>query len=546
MVRRILAAVIVITVLLGGGYLAYSHLVPPSEEGSGPVYATARVKRGDLRVAVEGVGQLQPIFLSELTAAADGTLVAIHVERGQRVEVGQLVATLRNDQIGYELQELEFDLERARLELADVLGVSPDQVTRVDPNRGVQIVAPIGGRVAELQVKNGDNLEEGQLVARVVDDSAVISRVELNANQADRVSAGQKVVCRFQDFEGTVEGVVTDVDRTPVPQGSHFTYSATIEIPNRGLLKPGQKFNLTILTPTGEVNLPGLQQVDRYRGEEVVRSAAAGTVTSVNVRNMQKVSKGDAIVTLGGEKTRRYVEKKQLDIRQMELQIAQKQDIRDKLEIRSGIAGTVAWIWGNPGMQVRAGQSIGSIFDNSRMNLHIMIDELDVVNVKEGQEATITVEALPGKSWTAKVLRVDMMGHTEGGFAQYGCFLEVGGTEELKPGMTANVSIFVGEKKDALLIPIEAVFEEDGEAKVEILTDQGPETVPVKIGLCNDRWAEVVAGLEEGQLVITGSSLERLGSEKPPEEKEGLVLPGTGKTPGGKTPETKPAPGGGK
>ena len=80
---------------------------------------------------------------------------------------------------------------------------------------------------------------------------------------------------------------------------------------------------------------------------------------------------------------------------------------------------------------------------------------------------------------------------------------------------------------------------------MEVLTDQGPETVPVKIGLCNDRWAEVVSGLEEGQVVITGSSLERLGPEKPPEQKEGLVLPGTRKAPGGPTPPAVP-PGGGK
>ncbi|HHY94676.1 MAG TPA: efflux RND transporter periplasmic adaptor subunit [Firmicutes bacterium] len=546
MVKRVISALVVVAVLLGGGYLAYKRLVPAKAEAAGPVYATAKVKRGDLRVSVEGTGQLQPIFLSELTAAAPGTVESILVERGQRVEPGQLVATLRNDQIGYELQELEFDLERARLELADVLGVPPGEVTRVDPTRGVQVSAPISGRITDLKVKNGDSLEEGTLVATIVDDAAVIATVEMNVNQVKSVAVGQKAVCRFVDFQEPVEGTVTDVDRTPVPESYFFSYTATIEIPNPGLLKPGQKFQLTIKSPSGDVPFLDLQTASRYRAEEVVRSLASGTVTSVNVRNMEKVEKGEAIVTLGGEKTKRYVEKKQLDIRQMELQIAQKQDVRNKLEVRSPIAGTVAWIWGNPGMQVQAGQSIGSIFDNSRMNLNIMIDELDVVNVKEGQEATITVDALPGKSWTAKVQRVDMMGQTEGGFAQYGVFLEVGNTQELKPGMTANVSIFVDEKKNVLLIPIEAIFEEDGEAKVEVLTQKGsemvPETVPVKIGLSNDRWAEVLSGLEEGQSVVTGSSLERLSPEETEKEKEGLVLPGATEGKPGKSAPTKPAP----
>jgi len=543
--RRIVGWVVVAVILVGGGTFAYKKLLPRPEESVGPVYATARVKRGDLKVTVEGTGQLQPIFLSELTAAADGTLVSVEVQRGQRVEAGQLVATLRNDQIGYELQELMFQVEQARLELASVLGVPPEQVTRVDPNRGVQISAPISGRVTELRLKNGDPVEEGALVARIVDDATVVSIAEVNPGDVKYVSVGQKAQMWFDEFATPVEGVVTAVDDTPVPKDNYLVCRVTVEAQNRGLLKPGMKYRLTILAPRGPIEVAEPQTIDRYRAEDVVRSSAKGTVTRVHVKDMQRVEKGDPIVSLGGESTRRYIEQKQLEIRQKELQIAQKQDIRNKLEIRSPIAGTVAWIWANPGMKVQAGQSIGSIFDNSRMNLNIMIDELDVVNVREGQEATITVEALPGKSWKARVLRVDMMGHTEGGFAQYGCFLEVEGTGELKPGMTANVSIFVDEKKDVLLIPIEAVYEEDGEARVDVLTEKGPESVPVKIGLCNDRWAEVLAGLEEGQVVITGSSLERLGPEKPPEQKEGLVLPGTRKAPGGSTPPAVP-PGGGK
>ncbi|MDI6825509.1 MAG: efflux RND transporter periplasmic adaptor subunit [Bacillota bacterium] len=544
--RRVIGWVLVAVILVGGGTYAYKKLLPKPEESAGPVYATAKVKRGDLRVAVEAVGQLQPIYRGELVAPVDGTLVSIEVQRGQQVEAGQLVATLRNDQVGYELQNLMFEVEQLRLELASVLGVPPEQVTRVDPNRGVGVYAPISGRVTELTLKNGDKVAAGDLVARIVDDATVVSVAEVNPGDVKRIAVGQKAQLWFEEFATPVEGVVTVVDDTPVPKDNYLVCRVTIEAKNEGLLKPGMKYRLSILSPQGTVEVGEPQTIDRYKAEDVVRSSAAGTVTRVHVKNMQRVQKGDLIVSMGGESTRRFIEQKQLEIRQKELQIAQKEEIRNKLEIRAPTAGRVAWIWGNPGMKVQAGQGIGTVFDNSKMNLHVMIDELDVVHVKEGQEATITVEAMPGKSWTAKVLQVDMMGQTEGGFAQYGCMMEVSGTEELKPGMTANVSIFVGEKKDVLLIPIEAVFEEDGEAKVEILTDQGPQTVPVKIGLCNDRWAEVVAGLEEGQLVITGSSLERLGPEKPPEQKEGLVLPGTGKTPGGKTPETKPAPGGGK
>jgi len=198
----------------------------------------------------------------------------------------------------------------------------------------------------------------------------------------------------------------------------------------------------------------------------------------------------------------------------MELELARKQEIRENLVVRSPISGTVAWVHAQPGMRIEEGQSIASVFDNSRMNLYIRVDELDVVYVEEGQEAEVLVEALPGRSWKAKVLRVDMMGRAEDGIAQYGVFLEVEDTKELKPGMTAVVRIHIDEKEDVLLVPVEAVFDHDGKAAVEVLTDDGPEVVEVELGLINDRVAEVVSGLEEGQVVITGKAVDRLESEE--------------------------------
>ncbi len=514
--KRIFGSLLIVVIILGAAYYALLSILPPAaSEVRGPVYSTAEVMRGDLSVTVEGFGNLNPIYLSDLTTATGGYVESVHIERGQKVEAGQLVAVLRNDEVGYELSQLELELQRKKMDLAEMLGVSPDMVLEANPNRSLDVVAPISGRVTNLSVKDGNTVTDGQILATIVNDSKLVMVAELLTSEVASLEVGDKVSLHQKDYlyQSSVEGVVVDIDPTAIPKDTHFVYRTTIHIDNPGLLKPGQEYYLTLKTKEKDIWVSRLQTIDSFIEETIVRANGRGTVTSLHVRDMQHVKKGDLIVSLGGSDTKRYIEQAQLDIRDLELQIAQKEHIRDNLEIRSPIAGTVSWIWVRPGVRLSGGESIAGIFDNSRMNLHVTVDEIDVVHLSEGQEGVVLVEAMPGKSWPARVINVDMMGRAQDGIAQYGVTIEVDGTEELKPGMTATVRIFIEEKENVLLIPIEAVFVQDGQAVVEVLTSDGPRIVPVKLGLISDRYAEVVSGLEEGQLVITGSNADRLDSK---------------------------------
>lgn len=92
--------------------------------------------------------------------------------------------------------------------------------------------------------------------------------------------------------------------------------------------------------------------------------------------------------------------------------------------------------------------------------------------------------------------------------------------------MNTNCFVDSGESLDTLLVPIEAVFEEDGKQKVEILTGENQvEIVEIETGLMNDMYVEVLSGLEEGQLVVTGSTKDLMPSQSIPGNDS--ILPGT-------------------
>ncbi|MGE5542783.1 MAG: efflux RND transporter periplasmic adaptor subunit, partial [Bacillota bacterium] len=208
--RRVTGLIVVTLIVVAGGRVAYDRLTAGNEEKAARlVYATAAVRRGNIRVDVQGTGQLQPVYMSNLESPTDGTVEEMLIDRGQKVEEGQVVARLRNDEVAYEVADLEFQLERARLELSSVLGVPQSEVARVDPSRGVQIRAPIAGRVTGLQVKAGEEVEAGTLIARIVDDSRFITVAELKPTEMEGVARGQNVTMRFEDFTGPLLGRIT-------------------------------------------------------------------------------------------------------------------------------------------------------------------------------------------------------------------------------------------------------------------------------------------------------------------------------------------------
>lgn len=540
MMQRVLVTVLLILALLGGGYVAIRALLPDSTSTSAQVYATQPVVRGDIRVAVEGFGNLEPSFMSSITAAAEGEVEAVYVERGQRVEEGQLVALIRNDQLGFQLSQAEIEVERLRADLSRLLGVSPDRVLDVDPTSEIIVRAGHAGRVEGLSVFRdgtdrpvapGLTVENNEEIARIVDDSKLIITARLLPGEFAQVAVGNQVEIRQAQFDGYITGVITDLNPNPIADQGRYVYRATIEIPHPGLLQPGMETNLYVLNGDQRIPIKDPQFIDRFGDETRIYAPAKGTVTRVYVQAGSQVQAGDPILSLGGQASAEFVQQLQFELRQKELELEQKQDIQNRLEVRSPIAGTVAFVSAEPGWRVEPGWHLASIFDNKRMNLYIRVDEVDVIHIQEGMEARITVEAVPGRSWVGEVITVDMMGRAEDGIAQYGVFIEVEDTSDLKPGMTANVEIFVGEKKNVLLIPIEAVFEHDGQVVVEVLGDDGrPVMVPVELGLVDDRQAEAVAGLEEGQKVIVGSLLDRLEGQPldPGQTLPGLPSPSDG------------------
>lgn len=129
-----------------------------------------------------------------------------------------------------------------------------------------------------------------------------------------------------------------------------------------------------------------------------------------------------------------------------------------KAVIRSPINGLVLKRSVEPGQTVAASLQAPVLFvlaeDLTQMELHVDVDEADVGQVKEGQEATFMVDAFPDRRFPAHITEVRYGAQTVNGVVTYETVLKVNNQDQLlRPGMTATADIVVNEVENALLVP---------------------------------------------------------------------------------------------
>jgi len=179
---------------------------------------------------------------------------------------------------------------------------------------------------------------------------------------------------------------------------------------------------------------------------------------------------------------------------------------------------------------VEEGQTVASSFstpelfiiaqDLTDMRVIADIDEADIGGVKENQRVVFTVDAFPDDQFEGKVTQVRQQATTESNVVTYEVVISAPNNDlKLKPGLTANVTIYTMEKNDVLAVqakalrfmPIEAILSEgqkiedvDAPKKVWTLEGNTFKAHAVQTGITNGMLTEIISGVAPGTEVLTG------------------------------------------
>ena len=202
--------------------------------------------------------------------------------------------------------------------------------------------------------------------------------------------------------------------------------------------------------------------------------------------------------------------------------------------ITSPIDGVVLSKAVEEGQTVAASFNTAELFtiaqDLTKMQVIADIDEADIGDVHDGARVEFTVDAFPDDTFTGIVTQVRQEATTESNVVTYEVVISAENNDlKLKPGLTANVTIYTKEAKDVLSVPTKAlqftpnekmltkeqsIQDCEGKTKVWVLQDNVFKAIPVTTGISNGIMTEIKAGVKAGQKIVTDFSMANSGNEE--------------------------------
>ena len=223
-------------------------------------------------------------------------------------------------------------------------------------------------------------------------------------------------------------------------------------------------------------------------------------------------------------------ESARLQYEQAKQQVAQSRESVQRAQTNLGYATITSPIDGVVlSKSVEEGQTVAASFNTPELftiaqdltNMRVIadIDEADIGGVKEGQRVSFTVDAFPEDTFEGSVTQVRQQATTESNVVTYEVVISAPNVDlKLKPGLTANVTIFTLEKNDVLTVPAKALRFQPNEALLkegQIIEDcEGMRKVwtlegnvfkahKVETGTTNGVMTEITGGIAEGMEVLT-------------------------------------------
>lgn len=337
------------------------------------------------------------------------------------------------------------------------------------------IGSSVMGRIVDLTVREGQRVRAGDVLVRIdpvqARADATAAREQTGALEADERAARQQVLAAESDLAAA---------------------RARAEEAKQTLVRV-QELQAQGLAPAAE------------------RDAARATADTT----LAQVAASQAAV----ERATQSLAASARRVAQARAQATRAQDLLSKTEILAPIDGIVSRLNVRQGemvvigVQNQPGTILMTLSNLDAVNAEVKVAEADVLGIEEGQAATVTLDALPGRTFAGKVVEVgaSALPTTGAGAAarEFRVVVRLDNPDPgLRPGMTCDAEVLVDERANVLTVPLQSVVVRPGDNATELsgvfeVTGDRVAFVPVRTGIIGGLAIEV-AGIGEGALVVSG------------------------------------------
>ncbi len=454
--KKLFWVILVVVVLLGmGGYYYFTTQIAPTEaaEREQSSMQTAVSRQGDLMVFASGAGSVVPKSEIGLGFDESGTLIELNVIEGGQVGAGDMLARLQTkeseESIQASITEAELAVVKAEQALDDLY--SNAEIERTNALADVNLYS---GEVRDAQYQL-----DNYIMPTYLQGLETVEAMDQMREQLD------EAVAAFEPYKYLSSNNSNRQNRLVDLNEAQANYNGAV-----------QRLEYEYALEVAEANL------DKAR------------------REYEKYKDGPAPdeITLA-----------EAELANAQAKLALAQDTQAVLDLTTPVSGTILEVSANVG-EVIGTEPIITIADLEQPTLEVYLDETDLDKVSIGYEADVVFDALPDNTYSGEVISISPGLQEVSGVQAVKALVQLN-SEGLDPsfyfpvGLNATVDIIAGRVEDAVLVPIEALRELDpGEYAVFVVENEEPKLRIVKVGLMDVTSAEIISGLEAGEVISTG------------------------------------------
>lgn len=383
-------------------------------------------------------------------------------------------------------------LQTATVRQGDIL-VSASGAGNLMPAAELDLGFRSGGTLVELKVKVGDQVQAGDALARLDDTSA---RQQVTQAQLNLETAHIKLESAQANAAGASGGDQLTSTRVNLKQVTDA-------------LADAQANYDSAFDPARDWELADPRRADRLKAEREAAQRSLDRAKDNLAVAQSQYNLAVASLDDSAAQSERDLRSAQLSVDQALLSLESAQQALTNTLLTAPIAGTVSAI------NASAGEAVGTsplitLIDMRQPLVRFWIEESDLDKVAIGNGVTVSFEALPDRQFGGTVVRVEPVLVTVDNTpaVQAWAAIEVPpDSGALLSGMNAAVEVIAAEARNALIAPVQALRElSPGSYAVFVVLPNGElELRPVTVGLQDPASAQILSGLQVGDVVSTGS-----------------------------------------
>ena len=419
-------------------------------------YQTVKAEKGTLTATIGATGTVRSNQSAVLTWQNTGTVGIIKVKPGDQIKIGDILGSLRLAALAQ--STLESNLVNAQENLAEM--TSPEAIAN----------AKLAITTAQKQVIDAQT-------------------TQLNTQYWQNKALQQNYYANYVIAKDQLDKAQTTYDNAHVGAYINNTNEA---VAYQNLYNAKKAYDTAFYYYSVYSQTPTQRQFDEAQANLDLANA-----TLSNARIYLAALTGGSVPD-GATGTAL------LQFQQAKLAVQTAQANLDANNLSAPFSGTVTEVDGMVGDQVTPATIAFRIDDLSQMKVDVQVSEVDINNVQVGQPVTLTFDAIAGKTYNGKVVEVATAGDTVQGAVDFTVTVVLTNPDKnVKPGMTAAVTITVKQVNNALLVPSRAVRLVNNQLVVYILENGQPKEVNVTLGASSDTMSEVVSSdLKAGDSII--------------------------------------------